>query len=870
MRRTREKFYTHILVGNPYGTYGLSSHMEEFWELYLERVKKGATLYIAENPMPETPILVDIDISVPETLVDLENETHIYTKEQLQETISIYQTTLKEIIQDITEEALTCVVLEKPYYKRDINDTIYIKNGFHLHFPKLFLDKKSQEVYLIPIVKQKLKDVFANLTEEDVVDSNSVNVHWLMYGSKKPNCTPYVATAFYLDNCEEVDAETALGDYILKRVDNDQFINCEGKVIDLLPRILSTFLGDRIEYYYHTKPSIDTPLMKVYKQIKEKRREFDQRTVDEEMEEASQLINLLNPSRADDRADWLSVGFCLWNISKGDEDGLTLWLLFSEQSPKYDEAVCIYTWNGMKENKYTIGTLRYFAKLDNPEQYKILIEDKSKQLLHIALEGCHTDIARMLYNEYGNEFICSNKTWYQFKNHIWKDDNDGMNLRKRISSPNGVVIKQLTDCIVQLTEKMGEDGVNEKDYQPKLKRIADVMRSCKNAPFKTNVMIECREQFNAPDFNNLLNKDPNIIAFQNGVYDFTHDIFREGKPEDYLSIALPIDYVDYGSINNPAVIEVVDFFRKIFPDSSVREYFLEQTCQVFVGGNHDKVVLFWTGEGNNGKTITQTMFEKMLGKLAVKFNTTLITGKKIQTGAANPELARAGNGVRWAVMEEPNPDEMISAGTLKSLTGNDSFWARDLFEKGKSTKEIIPMFKFNIICNTLMHVKNPDPATWNRIRVIPFESTFVPENECPESFEEQMEKKVFPMDKHFADKIPNMLQPLAWFLIHKWRTCNRMEKYVPDKVKLATDNYRTDNDIYQQFENQCVFEKEGAKLSHVSLYAHFKEWYKEECPGHLPPNKSTVITKFSNKWGCEKKYWLGKTCTQPDEDDEDE
>ena len=35
---------------------------------------------------------------------------------------------------------------------------------------------------------------------------------------------------------------------------------------------------------------------------------------------------------------------------------------------------------------------------------------------------------------------------------------------------------------------------------------------------------------------------------------------------------------------------------------------------------------------------------------------------------------------------------------FKSLSGNDTFWARDLFEKGKSTREIQPLFKLIFIC----------------------------------------------------------------------------------------------------------------------------------------------------------------------------
>ena len=55
---------------------------------------------------------------------------------------------------------------------------------------------------------------------------------------------------------------------------------------------------------------------------------------------------------------------------------------------------------------------------------------------------------------------------------------------------------------------------------------------------------------------------------------------------------------------------------------------------------------------------------------------------------------------------------------------------------------------------------------WNRIRVIPFESTFCrPDDPAPETYEEQLLQKRFPMDKEFGAKIPGMVQAFAWVLL---------------------------------------------------------------------------------------------------------
>ena len=140
-------------------------------------------------------------------------------------------------------------------------------------------------------------------------------------------------------------------------------------------------------------------------------------------------------------------------------------------------------------------------------------------------------------------------------------------------------------------------------------------------------MKEAMEEFYNRDFKNKLDQNTHIIGFKNGVYDLEKNIFREGIPEDYISKTVPIDYKEYDE-GDEAVTNVIEFLQKVFPDSSIRNYFLDTYSDIFVGGNTQKKVYLWTGEGDNGKSITQTFFEKMLGELAIKFNTRILPEKR--------------------------------------------------------------------------------------------------------------------------------------------------------------------------------------------------------------------------------------------------
>jgi phage/plasmid-associated DNA primase len=229
------------------------------------------------------------------------------------------------------------------------------------------------------------------------------------------------------------------------------------------------------------------------------------------------------------------------------------------------------------------------------------------------------------------------------------------------------------------------------------------------------------------------------------------------------------------------------------------------------------------------------------------------------SGSAWPELARAGDGVRAAWIEEIDESEGIYCGIVKHLTGNDSFAARDLFEKGKDMKDIKPMFKLFFICNKPPEfVGGGDKALWNRARVVPFEATFCRDNDpAPESYEEQLRQKRFPMDKDFAAKIPQLVEAFAWVLLQH-RTKPKM-MIDPEKVRSATNAYRQRNDIYRQFIEECISEDSKSKISLLEIYTQVKDWFKESMPGRKLPSKNEVKQYFVRMWGDPESgcKWVG-------------
>ena len=857
--RVHGDYHTHVSMVQPLGKYQISrNNMENFWDKYCSDIleKEEKAIYgIAEQVQIYLPILVDIDIKLPYS--EDKDVTKLYTDHQIESIIRDYQETLKNIIHDCKPSHLICFVLEKPAYKISSGDREYIKNGFHLHFPYTFLSKNDHEGHLIPRVKKLIdkSQVFKNLGFEksgDLLDAGYTRAPWLLYGSRKSETMdPYTLTRILDQDREEIDIEHALSDYKIYDADEME-IPMRGRYHYFLPRVLSVVPWCRS--VCEIKPNLPS-MIKISVANEKMKRDYVVKNMTETMEKAKKFLTILSDRRTESYTDWMQIGWALYNITNGSEDGMMMWLDFSSRCPeKFDEAHCISTWEKMDRRNMTIGTLAHFAKEDNRIEYEKIIRSYSDEYIKQSLNGSHHDLAKACFERYGNEFVCAsvtNNLWFQYKNHKWNRIEEGVFLRQKLSDE---FVDTFSDKGKEIFDKMSRCPEGDKDmYAAQQKQVQKMVNNLKQSPFKSNVMKECKEIFYNENFMRLLDRNAWLIGFRNGVYDLKTNMFRPGIPEDYISLQMPIEYSEYKE-SDKLVQDVYQFFEKIFPDREVREYFMDVASDVFVGGNRKKHVYFWSGEGDNGKSVTELFFSKMLGEYAIKLPTSLIVGKRTQSSTASPELVRAGNGVRWAILQEPDKKDVINIGLLKELSGNDSFFARGLFQAGG---EIEPMFKLSVICNDPPSVPYSDKATWNRIRVIPFESTF--SKNAPTDPDEQLRTKTFPVDKDFSEKVPNLLKPFAWILLNHRKKGN-VRLVDPIKVTLATDGYRKKNDTYRQFIDERIIEVPNSRVNLAELYTSFKEWFKESVPGQTMPTKSEVKDYYTKIWGEPERggVWKGR------------
>jgi hypothetical protein len=367
---------THLSMGNFKSKLHFSrDKLETFFSQY---DPKKHHLCLAEKPQHYSPVLVDIDLKW-----DKQTMTNVSRSDKhIHEVIKVYQNVLNSILTGLKPKDLTCVFLDKKMYETTSNNKTVMKNGFHLHFPYIFTDKETHKNYIIPKVRDEINKLqtFKDLGFENsgaMIDDVTSNA-WLVYGCvKQEGLEPYTVSKVYNNFVEEISLSEGLSYYpLLDKSENIINLNSEKDIVKNLPRILSIIPILRDHSVIKDRRMDLEPPNKITKKKSERKRDFDNnKDLEQILKEAKELCSMISSDRANDRSDWLKIGWILYNISDGDDEAFTIWNDFSAQcDDKYDEAVCDYHWERMNQGELTIATLHYFAKTDNPDKYNEFIK----------------------------------------------------------------------------------------------------------------------------------------------------------------------------------------------------------------------------------------------------------------------------------------------------------------------------------------------------------------------------------------------------------------------------------------------------------------------------------------------------------------
>ena len=248
------------------------------------------------------------------------------------------------------------------------------------------------------------------------------------------------------------------------------------------------------------------------------------------------------------------------------------------------------------------------------------------------------------------------------------------------------------------------------------------------------------------------------------------------------------------------------FLEEFLPVPNVRAF-----VQTFSGlgllGRTVQMVLFHYGGGANGKSVFLETLMRVLGPLAVGLPAESITGQGDRNaGGASPDLARLYGARALRVLELP-ADKPLHEDLIKKLTGGEKIPVRTLF---KGYFEFTPIFSCHMSGNGYPRIDGTDNGIWRRMAVVHW----------PVTIEEARQKPFDDVLASFAPEYPGILN---WLIEGALRFLVE-GLHVPDEVKAATAEYRSEMDPMTDFVADCVERVEGGSETARVLYDAYVSW----------------------------------------------
>lgn len=216
---------------------------------------------------------------------------------------------------------------------------------------------------------------------------------------------------------------------------------------------------------------------------------------------------------------------------------------------------------------------------------------------------------------------------------------------------------------------------------------------------------------------------------------------------------------------------------------------------------------------------------------------TVLTQKRGSSSSATPELADK-FGKRVITLQEPEGDDKINTGFMKNITGQDKIEARPLYG---DPFQYTPQFKLLLACNHLPNIPSDDGGTWRRIRVIDF---FIKFTSNPQNKNERKS------DPKLREKIKNWNQGFMWLLINVYYPMyvdnEGLEKLEPERVRLATNKYKADSNVFMEFFNEGLEKDPDSTILVNDIYEMFKGWYTNSYNDKKPLPRKKLMEYFEH------------------------
>jgi P4 family phage/plasmid primase-like protien len=460
-----------------------------------------------------------------------------------------------------------------------------------------------------------------------------------------------------------------------------------------------------------------------------------------------------------------------------------------------------------------------FQKIDIYEDPKI------NELVFNSLNGEPTQLAEIIYYYYEKEFnYGEDDEWYIFKDHKWK------NIGKKNIDLRFNIQPKLKELYSKLWDYYKENG----DSKNKLKSLKNVINTFGETTLKNNIMTELVDIFIMKknpnrDFTKKLDSNNNMIGFNNGIYDLCNFEFREGRPDDYITLSVGYNFQEN---HTEKYEDLLKFLEDIQPNKEERDYMLTY-LSIGLVGNLLELFTILTGCGRNGKSKLIELLKVTLGDYFGSVQSQLFTRPRPDANSPDPGLLSLAK-KRVVIASEPEKNSKLNSGFIKFITGRDSTTLRNCHSN--DMVDFTAKFITLLICNDIPDCDDIDNAFSKRLRCVGFPTEFVNEPT------KDNQKKI---DVNINKNFDYWKYDFILLLIEYYKKYTKTHELKPtNNISRWTNQYKEDTDMYLQFLNECTEENKDGHIHCSTLYERFKEWFKTNNPHTKIPSNREFISSI--------------------------
>ena len=525
---------------------------------------------------------------------------------------------------------------------------------------------------------------------------------------------------------------------------------------------------------------------------------------------------------ADDRDDWLKVGWAIGRDTNQSPEGFELWLAWARQSRKHNA-------DALKQmrREYFEGSLQI---RDNPVTCATIFHRAMQRGMPLRRPCTDLGNAERLADAVADRlrYCPQADKWLAWDGGRWRFDEDGVAMRamKR-------VVRSIYDEVRDETDD---------DKRRSLAKWAVASESSKG--LRAAVDLAKSESPLLVDMNEL-DADPWLLGVRNGTLDLRTGALREALSEDFITKQALVVF-DPGA----KCPEWERFLDRIFArDRELIGYVRRALGYTLTGDTMAKALFFMYGPGgDNGKSTLIELLQSLLGDYAVKTRAeTFMRSKDSDKNSPDP-FRMALRGARLVVAAELSDRQAFDETFLKDATGGvDRIATRGLYANAITTFR--PEFKLWLYGNHKPRLREDDDAAWRRLHLIPFEVR-IPLAE---------------QDKSLGRKLAAESAGILNWLLVGLAEYRERGLAPPDKVLAAGSKYRNEMDSIGQFIDECCVR--AREVSGAALYRRYVEHARDNGERFPLANKrftqKLVERGIAHRMRDGSRVWVGLALRDP-------